>query len=52
MWNLDNHIYLTYNMERYRFTTGEWLAEKQPGHWTQWGLAHDDVGRSLLVDEL
>ena len=44
MWNLDNHIYLTYNMERYRFTTGEWIAEKQPGHWTQWGLAHDDVG--------
>ena len=44
MWNLDNHIYLTYNMERYRFTTGEWQVEKQPGHWTQWGLAHDDVG--------
>ena len=44
MWNIDNHIYLTYNMERYRFTTGEWVAEKQPGHWTQWGLTHDDAG--------
>lgn len=44
MWNLDNRIYLTYNMERYRFTTGEWEVEKQPGHWTQWGLTHDDVG--------
>jgi putative membrane-bound dehydrogenase-like protein len=44
MWNLDNHIYITYNMERYRFTRGSWEAEKQPGHWTQWGLAHDDVG--------
>lgn len=44
MWNIDNHIYITYNSERYRFTTGEWIAEKQPDHWTQWGLAHDDVG--------
>ncbi|MFT5129857.1 MAG: mono/diheme cytochrome c family protein, partial [Rhodothermales bacterium] len=33
-----------YNMERYRYTRGEWETEKQPGHWTQWGLAHDDVG--------
>jgi len=44
MWNLDNHIYITYNSERYRYTTGEWIAEKQPGHWTQWGLTHDDTG--------
>ena len=44
MWNIDNQIYVTYNMERYRFTTGEWKAEKQRGHWTQWGLTHDDVG--------
>ncbi|MEM1296979.1 MAG: ThuA domain-containing protein, partial [Verrucomicrobiota bacterium] len=44
MWNLDNHIYITYNMERYRYTDGEWSAEKQPDHWTQWGLTHDDVG--------
>ena len=36
MWNMDNQIYLTYNMERYRFTDGEWKAEKQRGHWTQW----------------
>lgn len=44
MWNLDNQIYISYNMERYRFTDGEWKAEKQSGHWTQWGLTHDDVG--------
>ncbi|MEM7700281.1 MAG: c-type cytochrome, partial [Verrucomicrobiota bacterium] len=35
---------ITYNTERYRFTDGTWVAEKQPGHWTQWGLTHDDVG--------
>ena len=45
IWNLDNHIYITYNHERYRFTDGTWRAEKQPGHWTQWGLDHDDTGR-------
>lgn len=44
MWNIDNRIYLTYNMERYRYTTGEWVAERQRGHWTQWGLTHDDSG--------
>lgn len=44
MWNLDNQIYLTYNMERYRFTDGKWKIEKQSSHWTQWGLAHDNVG--------
>jgi glucose/arabinose dehydrogenase/mono/diheme cytochrome c family protein len=44
MWNLDNRIYISYNMERYRYTRGKWETEKQPGHWTQWGLAHDDVG--------
>lgn len=44
VWNLDNHIYISYNLERYRFTDGDWRAEKQRSHWTQWGLAHDDVG--------
>ena len=44
VWNLDNHIYLSYNMERYRFTDGEWKAERQRGHWTQWGLTHGDMG--------
>ncbi|MEM7012418.1 MAG: hypothetical protein AAF585_13155, partial [Verrucomicrobiota bacterium] len=44
IWNLDNRIYISYNMERYRFTDGEWKAEQQPGHWTQWGLTHDSVG--------
>lgn len=44
LWNLDNHIYITYNIERYRFTDGDWKAKKQHGHWTQWGLANNDVG--------
>jgi len=44
MWNLDNNIYLSYNIERYRYTDGNWKAEKQRGHWTQWGLSHNDVG--------
>ena len=44
IWNIDNHIYLTYNMERYRFTDGEWKTETQRGHWTQWGLTHNDEG--------
>ncbi|RMD64165.1 MAG: hypothetical protein D6826_03140, partial [Alphaproteobacteria bacterium] len=34
LWNLDNWIYLSYNMERYRYTDGSWRVEKQPGHWT------------------
>lgn len=49
MWNLDNHIYITYNSERYRYTTGEWKAERQRGHWTQWGLTHDDSGDLFWV---
>ncbi|NNE93059.1 MAG: hypothetical protein HKN23_15545, partial [Verrucomicrobiales bacterium] len=44
VWNIDNHIYITYNSERYRFTDGTWRAEKQRSHWTQWGLTHNDVG--------
>ena len=44
IWNLDNHIYISYNIERYRFTDGTWKAEKQRGHWTQWGLTHNEVG--------
>jgi glucose/arabinose dehydrogenase len=43
-WNIDNHLYITYNSERYRYTYGQWRVEKQPGHWTQWGLTHDDDG--------
>ena len=44
VWNLDNHIYISYNIERYRFTDGDWKAEKQRSHWTQWGLTFNDVG--------
>ena len=44
VWNLDNNIYVSYNMERYRFTDGRWKVERQRGHWTQWGLTHNDSG--------
>ena len=50
VWNLDNWIYLTYNMERYRFTDSTWRPQPQPDHWTQWGLTHDDVGRLFWMD--
>ena len=50
IWNLDNWIYITYNMERYRFTDQIWKAEPQPSHWTQWGLTHDDYGRLYWID--
>ena len=50
LWNLDNWIYITYNMERYRFTDGTWRPQPQPGHWTQWGLANDDLGRLFWID--
>ena len=50
LWNVDNHIYISYNMERYQFTDGTWQAEKQRGHWTQWGLAHDDYGKLFWID--
>ena len=50
IWNLDNWIYITYNMERYRYTDGEWFPQAQPGHWTQWGLSFDDLGRLFWMD--
>ncbi|MDG2125681.1 MAG: ThuA domain-containing protein, partial [Verrucomicrobiales bacterium] len=50
LWNLDNWIYVSYNEERHRFTDGEWVAQKQPSHWTQWGLAQDDTGRLFWMD--
>jgi len=49
IWNLDNYIYISYNQERYRFTDGDWKMEKQPGHWTQWGLDHDDEGKLFWI---
>ena len=50
LWNVDNQIYITYNMERYQFTDGTWRAEKQLAHWTQWGLTHDDYGKLFWID--
>ncbi len=44
LWNLDNRIYISYNIESYRYTDKTWKAEKQRGHWTQWGLTNNDVG--------
>ena len=50
IWNLDNWIYVSYNEERYRFTEGKWIAERQPSQWTQWGLDRDDIGRLFWSD--
>lgn len=49
IWNLDNWIYVSYNEERYRYTDGRWIAERQPSHWTQWGLDRDDTGRLFWI---
>lgn len=49
IWNIDNYIYISYNMERYRYTDGNWRPQPQPGHWTQWGLTHDDFGRLFWI---
>jgi mono/diheme cytochrome c family protein len=49
-WNLDNWIYVSYGRERYRFTDGEWKAEKTRGVWSQWGVTHDDIGRVFFSD--
>ena len=49
IWNIDNYIYISYNMERYRYTDGVWRPQPQPGHWTQWGLTHDDFGRLYWI---
>jgi len=50
IWNLDNWIYVSYARERYRFTDGTWRKESYPGHWAQWGLDRDDVGRIYYSD--
>ncbi|MFK7851125.1 MAG: discoidin domain-containing protein [Akkermansiaceae bacterium] len=45
MWALDNHLYLTYQAVRYRFTDGKVAVEKLPRGGGQWGLTQDDWGR-------
>lgn len=49
IWNVDNWIYISYNMERYRYTDGKWRPQPQPDHWTQWGLTHDNLGRLFWI---
>jgi putative membrane-bound dehydrogenase-like protein len=47
-WNLDNWISISYGRERYRFTDGTWRAQPMHGIWAQWGVTHDDVGRTFF----
>jgi glucose/arabinose dehydrogenase/mono/diheme cytochrome c family protein len=48
-WNLDNYIYLTYDLIRFRYTGGVLKADSIPaGTGGQWGVTHDNYGRLFL----
>ena len=45
-WNIDNRIYVTTDLESYRYRNGKLIADSLIyGNNGQWGLTHDDVGR-------
>ena len=45
-WNIDNRIYVTTDLESYRYQNGKLVADSLIyGNNGQWGLTHDDVGR-------
>ncbi|HET9277503.1 MAG TPA: cytochrome C, partial [Flavitalea sp.] len=45
-WNLDNRIYVTTDLESYRYQNQKLIADSLIyGNNGQWGLTHDDVGR-------
>ena len=45
-WNLDNYIYLTYELVRFQYKNGVLVADSTPGGTGgQWGVTHDDYGR-------
>ena len=46
MWNLDNHLYVTYTNERYRFTDEKLEVQKIPRGGGQWGIGMDNAGRN------
>ncbi len=45
-WNIDNHLYLTYENKRYRFTDEKLEVQKMPRGGGQWGIGMDDAGRN------
>src|SRR5688572_8999389 len=45
-WNLDNYIYITYDLVRFRYQGGMLKADSiHSGTGGQWGVTHDDYGR-------
>ena len=44
LWNIDNNIYVSYGYRHYRFTNETWEKKSNNYIWSQWGLAHDQVG--------
>lgn len=45
-WNIDNRIYVTTDLESYRYQNGKLIADSLIyGNNGQWGLTHDDAGR-------
>src|SRR5690606_17100629 len=50
-WNLDNHIYLTYDYVRFRYKNGKLEADSlYSGPGGQWGVTHDNYGRIFLTN--
>jgi mono/diheme cytochrome c family protein/glucose/arabinose dehydrogenase len=50
-WNLDNHIYLTYDPVRFRYRNGMLEADSlYSGPGGQWGVTHDNYGRLFLTN--
>jgi len=46
IWNIDNHIYVTYSPVRYQYDNGMLRADSMSeGPGGQWGLGNDDYGR-------
>ena len=47
-WDLDNRMYITNDVTRFRFTHGKIETDKLPFTAGQWGMAMDDTGRLIL----
>ncbi len=47
IWNVDNWLYTTYSRHRYRVTPSGVVRQSLPHSGGQWGLTHDNVGRTF-----
>jgi mono/diheme cytochrome c family protein/glucose/arabinose dehydrogenase len=47
-WAMDNHLYITHDSVRFRFTRGKIETDKLAYNAGQWGMAMDDTGRLIL----